>query len=130
MIEAMPAIQTAIQLAQKLRELAKKAGDADLKMMLADLSDALGDARLEAADLKQQLSQLMDENLELRKRLDTKEQAEPTYDGDLYAFPGDDGRYCPVCWNTRQLKMKVNKLEGPWASFGNYDCPSCKATFN
>lgn len=129
MVEVLPAIQAAMQAAQKLRELAKKVGDADIRMAIAELSENLADAKLQAADLKGQLAELMDENRGLRETLEARSSAAPNYEGSVYVFDGDDGKYCTACWDAHQNKVRVTDMKGRFADMGiNYRCPVCKAT--
>lgn len=56
-MDVFAAIQSAIEIAGKLRDLSKKVEDADFKMLLVDLSDKLADAKLEVATLKADLAE-------------------------------------------------------------------------
>ena len=57
MVDIVAAIQTSIEVVKKLRELSTKVDNAEFKMLLADLSSELGDAKLEAANLKVELAE-------------------------------------------------------------------------
>ena len=56
MLEAVQALQSSIEIVGRLRSLSKKIEDAEFKMLLADLSSGLGDAKLEVANLKVELA--------------------------------------------------------------------------
>lgn len=55
-MDVIAALQNSIEIAGKLRALAKKAEDADFRMLVADLSNELADAKLEVAGLKEELA--------------------------------------------------------------------------
>lgn len=129
MIEIVKSVQSAIEIVGKLRELAKKIDSADAKMLLADLSDELGDTKLAAADMKIELAKLKEENTMLRATAEKRELSQPTLDDGVYRFGGDDGHYCTACFDVKRSKVRVKLLTGPFTAFGKWECPSCKATF-
>jgi len=129
MIEAVQAIQSSIEIVGKLRELSKRVGDADFKMLLADLSNELGDAKLEAANLKAEVAVLREENRELKARLEQRESATPRLVDSVYRFEGVDGNFCTACFDVSQRRVRVRQLTGAFTAFGKWECPSCKATF-
>ena len=129
MLEIAQSIQSSIEIVGKLRELSKKVGDADFKMFLADLSSELGDAKLEAANLKSELAKLREENAGLRERINRRERGRPILDDSVYCFEGENGHFCTSCYDTKQSKIRVKLLTGPFKTFGKWECPSCKATF-
>lgn len=129
MIEAIQAIQTSIEIVGKLRELAKKVGDADFKMLLADLFSELGDAKLETANLKSELASLRQENSDLKQRLEQRDNSKAIYADSVYRFEGEDGHFCTSCYDTGQRKIRVSPLTGPFKAIGKWQCPACKATF-
>lgn len=71
-MEILSSISGAIEIAKKLRELGQKVGDADFKMLLADLTDQLGDAKLEAANLKIELAEKTSRITELERQTQTR----------------------------------------------------------
>ena len=56
-MDIVATIQNSIEIAGKLRALAKKIEDADFKMLVADLSNELAEAKLEVANLKGELAE-------------------------------------------------------------------------
>ena len=56
MIEAMTALDHAISLAKRLREISKNAAEAEFKNVLADLLGELADAKIQIAELKTRLA--------------------------------------------------------------------------
>lgn len=129
MIEAISAIQAAIQTAQKLRELSKKIEDADIKMALADLADSLADAKLAAADLKGQVSDLMEDNQSLREQLKQRESEKPKFDGGLYYFGDDEHPFCTACWDKAQQRIRLARIPKDFRFSGEWTCPVCGADY-
>lgn len=129
MIEAISAIQAAMQAAQKLRELSKKTGDADIKMALADLSDNLADAKLAAAELKGQVSGLMEENQSLREQLKQRETEKPRFDGGLYYFGDDEHPFCTACFDGQEKKIRLTRAPVDFEWAGKWTCPTCRAHY-
>jgi hypothetical protein len=128
-MDIIPAIQSAISIVQKLRELNQKVGDADMKMLLADLSNDLADAKLEAARLKTLLADQEEEIGRLKHIKGSGNLVAPRYDGTVYRVEGDESAFCPGCFDTKMARVKLTKQEGPWTAFGEWQCPSCKSTY-
>jgi hypothetical protein len=57
-MEVIESIQAAISVVSKLRELSKKLENAEIKMLIADLSNDLADAKLHAANVKSEMAHL------------------------------------------------------------------------
>lgn len=128
MLDAIAAIQAAMEATQKLRQLNKKINDVEMKMLLADLNDNLADAKLEMVELKNQLSTALLKNQELQSQVDMKQGGQPSYSDSAYVFEGDDGKYCTACWDTKTQKVRLAELGSQFRFAGKYRCPSCKAT--
>ena len=127
-MDVIASIQNAIEVAGKLRALSKKIEDAEFKMLLADLSNDLADAKLEAADLKIALAASLEENESLKKSLNQKSTQIPTLSEGAYAFEGEEGLFCTACFDTAQKKVRVTPLSGAFRHFGKWRCPVCKAS--
>ena len=114
-------LNQAIALAQRLREVSKNIADAEFKNLLADLYSQLGDAKLEAANVKAELAALMEENTELRRVRETEEEPSGSKWG-CFQFEGDDGLYCTACWDTKKQKIQTTRTVGSFRK-----CPVCNA---
>ena len=114
-------LNNAISVAQRLREVSKNIADAEFKNLLADLYSQLGDAKLEAANVKAELAVLMEENTELRRVRETEEEPSGSKWG-CYQFEGDDGLFCTACWDTKKQKCRTSRTVGPFRM-----CPVCNA---
>lgn len=119
----MQYVQGAIDIAKKLSALSKKVQDVEFSTMLADLSMQLVDAKTEMLGMKDQINKLTQENKDLKERLEAKEQGKPIFDNGVYKFEGDDGVYCPSCFDSKQRKIRLNKV--PPGFDVRYECNSC-----
>ncbi|RMO05532.1 hypothetical protein ALQ48_01957 [Pseudomonas coronafaciens pv. zizaniae] len=72
-------LQQALDASNNLRDLAKKVGDADFKMLVADLHSALGDAKLESGELKMKLAAAQDRIALLQAQINQSATGQPTY---------------------------------------------------
>ena len=125
-MDVVKGIQSAIEIAGKLRELSKKIQDADFSMLLADLTMQLADTKLEIANLKTELAKEIDEKQELQKRLNNKETDKPVPKDGGYSFGDDSSLYCTGCFDSKQQKITLGKAPGGFESFGKWRCPVCK----
>lgn len=68
-----------LEASSKLRDLSKKVEDADFKMVLAELHNALADAKLESGELKFRLASAQEQIATLKTQLESKVQGKPEY---------------------------------------------------
>ena len=128
MVDVVASIQHAIEIAGKLRALSKKIEDADFKILVAELSGELADAKLEVADLKIKLAKAIEANQALTEQANRKLAQKPSFVDDAYKFEGEDGLFCTACFDTQSRKVRVTPLSGPFKTFGKWSCPACNAT--
>jgi uncharacterized coiled-coil protein SlyX len=67
MVEVMAGIQTALDIAAKLRALTKKLQDAEFSMLVAELNMQLADTKLEIAALKTEFAKEVEQKERLRR---------------------------------------------------------------
>ena len=130
MIEVVQAIQSAIEITGKLRNLSKKIEDSEFKMLLAELLGELADAKVKVAQLQGDLAKLIEENQSLTSRLNAKSYLKPVLKDGAYAFEGDDGSFCTACFDTKQQRVRLSKLAPPFDDAGRWECPSCHCILN
>ncbi|MEE1991495.1 hypothetical protein QPL90_08220 [Pseudomonas syringae pv. syringae] len=124
-------LQQALDASNKLRDLAKKVGDADFKMLVADLNSALGDAKLESGDLKMRLAAAHDQIALLETQIKQKATGQPTYtDEGVYSFDGEAGRFCTSCWDASQLRVRLSNVAPDFYFAGRWMCPKCNAHYS
>lgn len=104
------AVTTSITIAKKLREVSERMKDAEVKLLIADLS-------IELANVKQNLAELLQENTDLREKLRAAETAE--------------GDPCPRC-RKRTWSLTSSKPSRRMGDMGvldrTYTCSSCNFT--
>jgi len=127
MVDVVQAIQSAIEIVGRLRSFSKKIDETEFRMLLADLSGDLADAKVEVAGLKVEIARLMEQNQELAARLGQRASDKPAVSDGAYRFEGDDGHFCTACFDVRQQRVRLSPLVGAFTTLGRWECPSCKA---
>ena len=84
--------------------------DAEFKNLLADLSSELANLKLAAASLKEQIVALQEENALLKKTAQPADEEPIGRKWGCYQFRGDDGLYCPGCWDSRRKKSSTTRV--------------------
>ena len=122
MLEVFSSINTAISLAQRLRDISKSVDELEYKNILADLINELADVKIEAASLKETIAELKKENVKL-KSIKTGENEKPVgVRLGCYKFENDDKLYCSACWDIKKQKSMTNRR-----NIKERSCPVCKA---
>jgi hypothetical protein len=105
--EIQSAVTTSITILKKLREVSERMKDAEVKLLIADLS-------IELANVKQSLAELIQENTDLREQLRAAESVE--------------GDPCPRC-RKRTWTLASSKPSRHMGDMGVLDrtwtCSSC-----
>ncbi len=128
-MDVVSSISSAIEIAKKLRELSKKVGEADFRLLLADLADQLGEAKLQAANLKIELAQAKETISELNQQAARIAGSGPELHDGAYIFGDATRHYCTGCFDARGQKITLSELAPPWNEFGKWECPVCEKTF-
>lgn len=110
MIELLPTVTSAIGLANKLKEI----GDT---LKHAELKGVIGDLKLQLADVKIGMADLLEENDSLKRQLASVQNA--------------DGNPCPKCGN-RTYRVQSSKEDDDFGVVGGirriYLCSECGFT--
>ncbi len=116
-------VATAISLARKLLELKSLAKDAEAKLIIADLQLAL-------AEVKSQLADVMEFNLQLRTDL-AKAQSPPdvVFKDSAYYRTDGDGPFCTTCFDKGKQLIRLTELATMFHGEGRYLCGICKNRF-
>jgi hypothetical protein len=123
-------LQQALDASNKLRDLAKKVGDADFKMIVADLHSALGDAKLESGELKLKLAAAQEQIVGLQAQLKQRTEGKPTYtDEGVYSFEDEPGRFCTSCWDVGERRVRLSDVPYDFHFAGKWKCPKCNARY-
>lgn len=121
-MDIIATISTSITLAKRLREISKNIEDAEFKHLLADLSSDLADLKLEAASLKDRIASLQEENALLKQTIPSAEEKPIARKWGCYQFSGDDGLYCPACWDSKRKKSSTTRVNSKFRL-----CSVCQA---
>ena len=129
MADVVLAVQNAIGIVGKLRELSQKIHDVEFRTLVADLAGELADAKMELAEIKTQLALLKEENQKLKSSLAQRSSERPVLKESCYEFAGEEGLYCTGCFDTKGQKVRVSLGPPDFAMFGKWRCPSCKSFY-
>lgn len=121
-MDIIATISTSILLIQRLREISKNVADAEFKNVLADLSSELADLKLEAAALKERIAALQEENALLKQTASSRDESPIGRKWGCYQFAGDDGLYCPGCWDSKRKKSSTTRVNSRFRM-----CTVCQA---
>ena len=121
-MEILSSISASIALAKRLRELSKHVENIEFKSALADLTNELADAKLEAAALKESLASVQEENALLKKKTLSSDEVPTGRKWGCYQFEGEDGLYCPACWDSKRQKSSTTRVNANFRL-----CPVCMA---
>ena len=121
-MDIITTIGTSITLAKRLREISKNIESAEFKNLLADLSSELADLKLEAAALKERIAALQEENTLLKKTAQPADEKPIGRKWGCYQFEGDDGLYCPACWDSKRMKSSTTRVNSKYRL-----CAVCQA---
>jgi hypothetical protein len=100
-MDVFSAVTTAYTSVKKIVEASRTLQNAEMKQMIADLAMQLADACLQMAELKHEMLRLQGENDALKT---AKVSNRPNIVKACYQFEGDEGLYCPVCYDTKGKK--------------------------
>lgn len=117
-------LKTAYDLAQGLRSMQSLMDNADVKLQIVDLIDALVNAKADLAEIR---TQVIDKDrliAELKDKLNAKEALyyeEPFYWKDL----GEDKKDGPFCQRCYDADSKLIRLIPKKSTHGSHQCNEC-----
>lgn len=123
-MDPLTALTGAISTLQKPREAWRRISEAEVRGMLADLSNELADAKLQAVALKERLFTLEQENSLLKSKASNTAERPSGRKWGCYQFADDAALYCTGCWNSKRQKSLTNRL-----SATQRQCPVCRVVF-
>ena len=123
-MEVLAMMTGAVALARQILDLSAVAKDTKAKEMVGEL-------RLQLAELKIKLADLIEENDQL-KREARKAQTTPVVtikDGLYYKVDGD-GPFCTTCYDSsRTLIRLAERPQNTWRMLGRWRCGVCNSLF-
>lgn len=117
--EYVTSIKAAWDLAKAIKTSADAIDDAQIKLQIAELISALADAKIEAAENAERISEL--------ERL-LKNKSEMLFEGRLYYRILDggnkDGPFCPTCFDKddKGIRLQPNSED---RSYDDWRCHAC-----
>lgn len=125
-------IKVAIDIAKDLKGATSAIKDAEVKLKIAELLEAM-------SEVKVQLVEAQDENLELKRTIKDLElalarQDEVVFrDGYYYLAEAQEGKpegpFCSNCYSSSNRLSLLTEVTGTFRSFGKYKCPACEQRF-
>ncbi|WP_157721302.1 hypothetical protein [Pseudomonas yamanorum] len=123
-------IAASVRRIKQTSRLSHKVGDADFKMLVADLHSALGDAKLESGELKMKLAVAQEQIVLLQEQIKQKTIGQPTYTSEgVYSFNGVTGRFCTSCWDVDERRVRLANVPSDFYFAGKWMCPKCNAHY-
>jgi len=131
-MEIISTIGNSISLFSRLKDISKNINEAEFKNLLADISNSLADAKLEAVNIKEELVKEKARNqlLELEiKKLKSSENSMLLV-GDIYVKDGE-GQYCTTCWDSNEKAIRIQEEIPDFQIITGhkYICPICSSKY-
>lgn len=122
-IEYLPAVKAAFEFAKAVKASTDAMDDAQIKFQVAELINALTDARIQAAESAELIASLQQQ---------LKSKSEMRFDGSVYyrvkEGGGEDGPWCPTCYDARGLEIRLQKINNPRSNYA-WRCKECNAAY-
>lgn len=125
----LSAVKLAFGMAKDLKDATAAYNDAELRLKISDLYNALSEARISLAEAQVEIVELQSEVRRLESKFKETEELEYR-DGFFYrAVPVEgkpNGPFCPKCYQGPQkLLSSVNPATGIHTHFGTKYCHGC-----
>lgn len=115
---ALGGIKTATDIARALKDIDGSLQTAELKLKVAELIEALAEAKMSVVNVREQLEAKEEE---IQRLIKTKEiQGTIKYESPYYWISGSgsdrDGPFCQKCYDTEQalIRLQNNGSQGHW----------------
>jgi DNA-directed RNA polymerase subunit M/transcription elongation factor TFIIS len=131
-VGSISAVSAALGLVKELRAIDAQFDKAELKLKIAELTEALSDAKLGLIDVAEELKAKDGLIAGLRERLEFRE-AKLVDTGKFRYFADEAGKatgvpICPVC-EKKGLHLVLAQDRSKGSGGVTYVCPSCKANY-
>ncbi len=125
---SISAVTAALGLVKELREIDAQFDKAEMKLKIAELTEALSDAKLGLVDVAQSLKEKDEQINKLKASIQRREETVER-NGYHYRKGGNGGPvgkpFCPVCLEDGNFTLTVDIYEAGRPT----KCPRCKANF-
>lgn len=128
---AIKSLSAAVSLAKTVMEVAKKVDNVELIRAIAELNLEMANANLGIAETTNQLTELKQENGQLRKKIweleeTSKKENKLIFKDGCYIKSNGEGPFCPNCYNKNESKSFLKKEGfGYGSQLFNYKCVTC-----
>jgi hypothetical protein len=122
-------IKLAIDIAKELKGATSAIKDAEVKLKIAELLEAMVEVKIQLVDAQ-------DENLELKQIIKKLEESLASQDEvvfrDGYYYSADvqegkpEGPFCPNCFSSKKQLFLLTEVVGIARRQGKYLCPECE----
>jgi len=125
---AVGSVKSAIEIAKLLKESTDSFDKAEVKLQLAELIGSLADAKMQIAEIQEELIKSDKVKKGLEEKLYQKENL--FFERPYYLIKQnedkDDGPFCQICYddNNKLIRLHNSLILGAW------NCPICKQNFN
>lgn len=126
-------VRVAIDIAKEIKGVASSYKDAEIKLKIADLLEAISEVKIRLVEAK-------DENLDLRQKIKDLEDALSKQDEVIFrdgyyflAVPQEgkpEGPFCTNCFSKYKSLSLLSEVTNDFRVFGKYHCPSCDKRFD
>jgi len=126
----LQSIKTALDITKDLRNIDFALKDAEIKLKLTELLDALSTVKIQVVEMRDENLNLKDKLRELEDKLSQKDEVE-FKDGFYYVKNAREGQapgpFCAKCYSDDDTLITVSELPSSFQDFGKYECPKCRA---
>ena len=129
----LQSIKTALDITKELRNIDASLADAEVKLKIIELMDALSEVKLQISDARDENLDLKEKIKELESKLNLQEEVEFRDNHYFLKNPKSDqapGPFCSNCYSDGKKLILVSELTGDFQVFGKYRCPKCQAKSN
>ncbi|MEZ8132049.1 hypothetical protein [Enterovibrio norvegicus] len=120
--EYVTGLKAAWDVAKALKVATDAIDDAHIKLQMAELISALADAKIEAAENAEKIS-------ELERKLSAKSTL--SFENGMYYRDEEgkerDGPFCATCFDSKEKEIRLQHVPGN--TFGDYHCRVCNGSF-
>ncbi|WP_258960219.1 MULTISPECIES: hypothetical protein [Klebsiella pneumoniae complex] len=128
----LSAVKLAFGMAKDLKDASAAFNDAEIRLKISDLYNALSEARISLAEAQVEIVELQTEVRRLEGKLKEADELE-FRDGFYYRVVPVDGKsngpFCPKCYEGQKKISSVSAATGIHSHFGKKHCHGCGSHF-
>ena len=126
MTELPVAIGILINTYKKVKALADKADNIELKNHILEMNEQLLNMKEAVLELREENTNLKEEN----RKLKAVQDGELEFRNNAYYDKGGNVPYCSGCYASKNIKVPLVDMEMEFSRFGNKKCPTCKVSYS